>query len=66
MVSLRELKNLATRLSADPDAVIKDMRPAELDYLCYICAVLRAIGVCSDADLPDEFDLLEVEEEEDA
>ena len=61
VLSLKELKCTAARLeelwddeSVTVAAVNDAFRPAELDYLCRICAILHAIGVCTAEDLPED------------
>jgi hypothetical protein len=41
-----------------PKALIKRLRPAELEYLCELCSLLQELHLCDD----DEFDF---EEEDD-
>lgn len=43
-----------------PKAVLKTLRPAELTYLCEICAELQGLGICDDVFFDEE------EEDDDA
>jgi len=40
-----------------PKGVVQSLRPAELTYLCEICAILHELGICDDVfDFEDEED----------